>query len=157
MQRDLLQQIDREDVENHYRRTYQTGSKALFFGQNIDQNETWIPLLEKAYAKAHGDYASLSGGWIGEGLEDFCGGVTTELLASDILDLDAFWDDEMSRVNEEFLFGCSTGLLDGGYGERNGISEGHAYVVMEARTLKEGQRLVKLRYDAESVIECYVS
>ncbi|KAK1756479.1 calpain-D [Echria macrotheca] len=145
MQRDLLQQIDREDVERVYRKTYQTGSKALFFAQCKDQNETWVPLIEKAYAKAHGDYASLSGGWIGEGLEDLSGGVTTELLASDILDLDGFWDNELSRVNEEFLFGCSTGLLDGGYGDRDGISEGHAYVVMEARTLKDGTRLLKLR------------
>jgi hypothetical protein len=145
MQRDLLQQIDREDVENVYRKTYQTGSKALFFAQCKDQNETWVPLIQKAYAKAHGDYASLSGGWIGEGLEDLSGGVTTELLASDILDLDGFWDLELSKVNEEFLFGCSTGLLDGGYGDRDGIEEGHAYVVMEARKLKNGTRLVKLR------------
>jgi flagellar biosynthesis GTPase FlhF len=145
MQRDLLQQIDREDVENVYRKTYQTGSKALFFAQCRDQSETWVPLIEKAYAKAHGDYAALSGGWIGEGLEDLSGGVTTELLTSDILDIDEFWDNEMSKVNEEFLFGCSTGLLEHGYGERSGITEGHAYVVMDARTLKSGQRLVKLR------------
>ncbi|KAL2170726.1 hypothetical protein VTG60DRAFT_4474 [Thermothelomyces hinnuleus] len=145
LQRDLLQQIDREDVERVYRKTYQTGSKALFFAQCKDQNETWVPLIEKAYAKAHGDYLSLSGGWIGEGLEDLSGGVTTELLASDILDLDSFWENELSKVNEEFLFGCSTGLLDGGYGDRDGIEEGHAYLVMEARTLKNGTRLVKLR------------
>ncbi|KAK2032494.1 calpain family cysteine protease [Colletotrichum zoysiae] len=145
MQRDLLQQIDREDVERVYRKTYQTGSKALFFAQCKDQNETWVPLLEKAYAKAHGDYASLAGGWIGEGLEDLSGGVTTELLTSDILDIDGFWENELSKVNEEFLFGCSTGLLDGGYGEREGISEGHAYVILEARTLKSGERLIKLR------------
>ncbi|KAK7413320.1 hypothetical protein QQX98_007830 [Neonectria punicea] len=145
MQRDLLQQIDREDVENVYRKTYQTGSKALFFAQCKDQNETWVPLIEKAYAKAHGDYASLAGGWIGEGLEDLSGGVTTELLTSDILDIDGFWENEMVRVNDEFLFGASTGLLEYGYGDRNGIAEGHAYIVMEARTLKSGQRLVKLR------------
>ncbi|KAH8673536.1 hypothetical protein BX600DRAFT_508788 [Xylariales sp. PMI_506] len=147
MQRDLLSQIDREheDAEQNYRRTYQTGSKALFFGSNKDQNETWLPLLEKAYAKVHGDFSSLSGGWIGEGLEDLSGGVTTEMLASDILDFDEFWENELSKVNEEFLFGCSTGLLDPGYGERSGIREGHAYVVMDARTLKSGERLVKLR------------
>ncbi|PNP50037.1 hypothetical protein FNYG_15990 [Fusarium nygamai] len=145
MQRDLLQQIDREDNENVYRKTYQTGSKAPFFAQCRDQNETWVPLFEKAYAKAHGDYTSLDGGWIGEGVEDLSGGVTTELLTSDILDIDEFWDKEMSRVNDEFLFGAYTGLLEHGYDERNGISEGHAYVVMEARTLKSGQRLVKLR------------
>ncbi|OBS15410.1 hypothetical protein FPOA_13748 [Fusarium poae] len=120
MQRDLLQQIDREDNEYVYRKTYQTGSKALFFAQCRDQNETWVPLFEKAYAKAHGDHASLAGGWIGEGVEDLSGGVTTELLTSDILDIDEFWDKEMSRVNDEFLFGASTSLLEHGYGERNG-------------------------------------
>jgi hypothetical protein len=123
----------------------------LFFAKNKDQNETWLPLLEKAYAKAHGDFLSLSGGWIGEGLEDLSGGVTTELLTSDILDEDEFWNNELSKVNGEFLFGCSTGLLDGGYGERNGISEGHAYVVMDARTLKSGQRLLKLRYVVDMI------
>ncbi|KAI1739781.1 hypothetical protein F4680DRAFT_135472 [Xylaria scruposa] len=145
MQRDLMNQIDRESPEKEYRKTYQTGSKALFFGQCKNQNETWVALFEKAYAKAHGDFGSLAGGWIGEGLEDLTGGVTTELLASDILDLDEFWENEVSKVNQEFLFGCSTGLLDGGYGDRNGIREGHAYVVMDARTLKSGERLVKLR------------
>jgi len=80
-----------------------------------------------------------------EGVEDLTGGVTTELLTSDILDTDEFWENEIMKVNKEFLFGCSTGLLDGGYGNRDGISEGHAYVLMEARVLKSGQRLVKLR------------
>ncbi|PHH55425.1 Calpain clp-1 [Ceratocystis fimbriata CBS 114723] len=147
MQRDLLEQIDNNiDVEDKYNQTYHTGSKALFFASNADNNETWVPLLEKAYAKAHGDYESLDGGWIGEALEDMTGGVTTELLTGDILDTDSFWENELSRVNKDFLFGCSTGFTDGGgTGERNGIVEGHAYVVTETRVLKSGVRLVKLR------------
>ena len=100
----------------------------------------------QAYAKAHGDYASLGGGWMGEGLGDLTGGVTTELLASDILDTDDFWENEMTKVNKEFLFGCSTGLFDEGYGERDGICEGHSYFVMCTKELKSGERLVKLRY-----------
>lgn len=145
VQRHLLEQTDREDVEKEYRKTYQTGSQSLYFAHCRDQNETWLPLLEKAYAKAHGDYAALGGGWIGEGVEDLTGGVTTELLTSDILDTDEFWNNEILKVNKEFLFGCSTGLLDGGYGQREGISERHAYVIMEARQLSTGQRLLKLR------------
>lgn len=143
--RHLLEQTDREDVEKEYRKTYQTGSQSLFFAHCKDPNQTWLPLLEKAYAKAHGDYHSLSGGWIGEGVEDITGGVTTELLTSDILDTDEFWHNEILNVNKEFIFGCSTGLLDYGYGNRDGISEGHAYVIMEARELSTGERLLKLR------------
>ncbi|KAF4332354.1 hypothetical protein FBEOM_13850 [Fusarium beomiforme] len=145
LQRALLQQTDRVDAESEYKTTYQTGSKALFFAQCRDQNETWVPLIEKAYAKAHGDYAALACGWVGEGLEDLSGGVATQLFTSDILDPDLFWADELSKVNQEFLFGASTGILDGGYGERDGISEGHAYIVVAAHTLKSGKRLLKIR------------
>jgi len=49
------------------------------------------------------------------------------------------------KVNKEFIFGCSTGFLESGYGERDGIVEGHVYLVMEARKLSNGERLVKLR------------
>ena len=49
--------------DDEYQRVMQTGSKALYFAQCREQNETWLPLLEKAYAKAHGDYGAIEGGW----------------------------------------------------------------------------------------------
>ncbi|KAG6990274.1 Calpain-type cysteine protease ADL1 [Fusarium oxysporum f. sp. conglutinans] len=90
--------------------------------------------------------ASLAGGFIGEGVDDLPGGVTAELLTSDILDIDELWDKAISRVNDEILFGASTGLLEHGHGECNGIiEEEHVYAIMKTRTLASGQRLVKLR------------
>lgn len=147
MQRDLLQRhcSDIEGAKESYRMIYQTGSRSLFFAHCKDQNETWVPLLEKAFAKVHGDYASLDTGWMGEGVEDLSGGVTTQVLASDILDTQEYWDTRLSRVNRDFLFGVSAGVLEDGYGERNGITEGHSYVIMEVYTLISGQRLLKLR------------
>lgn len=36
----------------------QKGGEALYFG-NCKSEETWLPLIEKAYAKAHGDYFAI--------------------------------------------------------------------------------------------------
>ena len=52
----------RKDPEEEYRKAFQSGSQALYFAQCNDFNETWLPLLEKAYAKAHGDFAAIDGG-----------------------------------------------------------------------------------------------
>lgn len=148
--------VNRKDSEEEYRKTHQTGSRALFFAQCSDENETWLPLLEKAFAKAHGDYASIDGGFTGEALEDLTGGVTSEVYSTDILDKQAFWRDELMKVNQEFLFGCATGAYsswlennpNAPLRERQGIFEGHAYSIMEAREIEEDgvvHQLVKLR------------
>ena len=55
--------IGMPNPDDEYQKIMQTGSKALYFAQCRDQNVTWLPLLEKAYAKAHGDYGAIEGGW----------------------------------------------------------------------------------------------
>ncbi|EMC99760.1 hypothetical protein BAUCODRAFT_30166 [Baudoinia panamericana UAMH 10762] len=131
-----------KNVEKEYQKRFQTGSKALYFAQCSDPNETWLPLLEKAFAKAHGDYLAVEGGFVGEAIEDLTGGVTSELHATDILSREDFWENELSKVNRQFLFGC--GQSRGFDGDRRGIQHRHAYSVMEAREV-DGKRLVKLR------------
>jgi hypothetical protein len=48
-----------------FRESLRKGSNALYFGSCRDSNETWLPLIEKAYAKAHGDYQAIDGGVTG--------------------------------------------------------------------------------------------
>lgn len=57
--------LDPEASRVEYKKTFQTGSDALFFGSCTDPNETWVPLIEKAFTKVHGDYDSINGGWPG--------------------------------------------------------------------------------------------
>ncbi|KAK6951216.1 hypothetical protein Daesc_007747 [Daldinia eschscholtzii] len=144
LERILWEDRERINSEEQYRKAYQSGSGALYFAQCEHENETWLPLLEKAYAKAHGDYASIEGGFTGEGIEDLTGGVTSELYTTDILDKEYFWKEELMKVNDEFLFGCSTGMWGSYWGERKGIYELHAYSIMKAVDI-DGQRLVLLK------------
>lgn len=65
----LLYHNDRDK----YNISARTGSQTLYFARSGTVGETWIPLIEKAYAKAHGDYASLDGGYQCEGVEDLTG------------------------------------------------------------------------------------
>lgn len=44
------------------RENLQKGGEALFFARCNERSDTWLPLIEKAYAKAHGDYGSIEGG-----------------------------------------------------------------------------------------------
>ena len=137
-----LELQDSKDTEKEYKKRFQTGSKALYFAQCTNPNETWLPLLEKAFAKAHGDYLAVEGGFVGEAIEDLTGGVTSEIHSTDILDKDAFWTNELLQVNKLFLFGC--GQSRGVDLDRKGIQHRHAYSIMEAREI-DGIRLLKLR------------
>ncbi|UNI15490.1 hypothetical protein JDV02_002019 [Purpureocillium takamizusanense] len=140
----LFDECERVNPEEAYRRIYQSNSGSLYFAQCEHPQETWLPLLEKCYAKAHGDYAAIEGGFGGEGIEDLTGGVTSEIFTTDILDKEHFWS-ELLRVNQEFLFGCSTGVWgESTWGERKGIMERHSYSVQRAVEI-DGKRLVRLK------------
>ena len=134
--------IDPTEKRKGFRKAFQTGSDALFYGSCADENETWVPLLEKAFAKAHGDYNAINGGWPGEGLEDLTGGITTMIMSDDILDLDELWTEGLMHVNKTFLFGVGTRNYQAGDINRQGIEDGHAYSVLKAVEYKEERLLL---------------
>ena len=52
--------------EQEYQSLALTGSRALYFTAASDPNETWLPLMEKSYARAHGDYGAIRNFYIGQ-------------------------------------------------------------------------------------------
>ncbi|KAF2194304.1 cysteine proteinase [Zopfia rhizophila CBS 207.26] len=120
------------EKERKWKKNNQTGSDALYFASCADQNETWLPLLEKAYAKVHGDYQSISGGISGEAVEDMTGGVTTKVLTNRILSKERLWK-ELLEVNKQFLFSASSpGGLGGDTHSRRGLALNHVYSIIKA-------------------------
>ncbi|KAH7201169.1 hypothetical protein DER44DRAFT_727641 [Fusarium oxysporum] len=132
----------------YHRKQKQCNSEALFFAKCIDPNETWLPLLEKAFAKVHGDYQALDGGWAGIAMEDLTGGIATLIATNSILDKERLWRELLScgTIDGEFLFTLSSGP---GFQHRNGIVLSHTYSILEAIELKKEHggmtRLVKIR------------
>ena len=59
------EQEDLTHLPRDIRRKLQQGQRALYFSSCKDGEETWLPLIEKAYAKAHGDYEAIEAGLVG--------------------------------------------------------------------------------------------
>jgi hypothetical protein len=133
-----------------WREREQRGGDALYFAKSADENETWIPLMEKAYAKIHGDYDAIQGGWPGEGVEDLTGGVTVTLQCDRVFSKERLWR-ELVNEKGEFLFSVTT-LPSRYYASswKNSLATYHAYSLLAAVEAvgEDGKshRLVKIRY-----------
>ncbi|KAM0264054.1 hypothetical protein ACHAPA_008426 [Fusarium lateritium] len=132
-----------------YKKQKQTGSESLYFAKCEDSNETWLPLLEKAYAKVHGDYQALDGGWAGTAVEDLTGGVNTVVAGNRVLRKERLWREMLGSDGEdgEFVFGLSAG--GPGDEHNNGIVLRHAYSILRVAEVEDEDankiRLVKIR------------
>ncbi|KAG2011180.1 calpain [Coprinopsis cinerea AmutBmut pab1-1] len=140
------QQICRQD-KDAYNAMARKGGEGLFFAKSGYDGETWVPLIEKAFAKLHGTYEALSGGQTAQALEDLTGGVNESWKIMDILDTDRFWEEELSKAGVDRFFDVSLARLTKNasqtYNTENLVFR-HAYSVLRARQVC-GRRFVVIR------------
>ncbi|CAE7095601.1 unnamed protein product [Rhizoctonia solani] len=127
--------------KEQYEARARVGGQTLQFSRSKTENETWLPLLEKAYAKLNGDYQAIIGGLDAEAIEALTGGISILTPIKDILNTNKFWN-ELLNINKDRLFGCS---IDGARaGQITGLITSHAYSVLEALEVN-GKRFVRIR------------
>lgn len=127
-------------------------SKLPVFASCVKQEELWVPLIEKAYAKLFGCYETLVSGFIDDGVVDMTGFVCEKKTLSDkdgmfTEDPDKFWEFMHESKENGSLMGCS--VAGGGVeskviidGVNCGVLSGHAYALNDIIELKgkEGKR-----------------
>ncbi|XP_055333295.1 calpain-15-like [Paramacrobiotus metropolitanus] len=121
----------------------------LAFSQ-AGRKQLWVPLIEKALAKAHGSYYSIEGGFVNEGLM-FLTGAPCERINLDATspeEYDSIWARLLSSHSSRFLMGASCGKLNQSLNEQECLSLGlrprHSYSLLDVMDA-DGNRLVRLR------------
>jgi Ca2+-binding EF-hand superfamily protein len=113
-----------------------------YFARCFEKSEFWVPIIEKAYAKLHGSYASLEHGCICEALQDLTGEATEILDAHRIR-----WSELLKLYEKGGLMGCA--FNSGNYKDMktkqnelnkrksDGILSDHAYAILELKEVEK--------------------
>lgn len=113
------------------------------FAQMGNDQSIWVAILEKAFAKLHGNYAHLAGGSSNMAMQNIIGGpVGTRDHKQDNAteeDINALFTELQAMDNANHMFTAGSARTD------HGMVGGHAYSVLGVHTLSTGARLVKMR------------
>lgn len=121
-----------------------------FFASCRDPNEMWVPIVEKAYAKLHGNYGAIEAGDVNEGLVDLTGEVSEHIIlgndkSSTPKDA-ALFKRLAENIKESYLMGCSIVSKESAMEEKTsqGLLKNHAYAIIDCQEV-QGVKLLRLR------------
>ena len=102
-------------------------------------DQLWVPLLEKAYARAHGSYSAISGGWMAEAMLDVTGCSCESVWFHEKgFDFQLTWARMLSWADSGFMLALATGA-GGAQLRKTGLVGGHAYSVLEVREITDAR------------------
>lgn len=93
--------------------------KYLYFAQPGWGGSLWAPLLEKSFAKVHGNYDNLNGGFPSEGFKYLTNAPTStyDLAGDNGLSVDAFWEVIDDADSDKYMINVWTGGGPDGQGD----------------------------------------
>uniref|UniRef100_H2ZIF1 Calpain catalytic domain-containing protein n=1 Tax=Ciona savignyi TaxID=51511 RepID=H2ZIF1_CIOSA len=120
---------------------------SLCFGRSANRDEFWLPLLEKAYAKVHGSYQAIEGGFTQDGMEDLTGGIAVTYQLGGKTPDHLYRTMTKALRNDSFVCGGIQGTSES-VDKKTGLVSAHAYSALKvAKVNYRGStvKLVKLR------------
>lgn len=104
----------------------------------------WGAILEKAFAKFHGNYVHIDGGWPVYSVRTMHG-TPMETIYHNQTDKETLWNRIVAHDNDKDILQAGTPGGSDRYTNEYGLVQGHAYTLLGHAVLSNGTRLVKLR------------
>ncbi len=106
------------------------------------ENELWVVLLEKAWAKLYSSFKRIEAGYPEEGLHDLTGAPVRQIvLQGSTFDKEKEWKYLVDASQREYAMVSSSQPGSDTNKSVSGIVQGHAYTFMKATTLNfQGQQ-----------------
>ncbi|CAB3397395.1 unnamed protein product [Caenorhabditis bovis] len=132
-------------VDDYFPCYAQTRSLGMAIGR---RNQLWVPLIEKALAKAVGSYSKLHGASLTQGLSMLTGAACVNYNTPEQpTDFDTFWAKLVSSKESGFLMCCVCGgretTVEQDY-KSQGLLTNHAYSILDVVTV-HNHRLMRIR------------
>ena len=114
------------------------------FSKVAHDGAMWMPILEKAFAKYHGNYMHIEAGWPIESARTLYGAPGLNISHSNV-SVDELWESlSLHDGKDDIIQAASPGSSDA-YKNSDGLYNGHAYTTLGVVTLSNGVRLVRVR------------
>ncbi|CAI5439239.1 unnamed protein product [Caenorhabditis angaria] len=110
------------------------------------RNQLWVPLIEKALAKALGSYSMLCGASVIRGLSLLTGApcILYYTPKDDSIEVETFWAELISAKASGFIMCCSSYRTLREEYHKSGLRSGHAYSILDVND-EYGFRLLRVR------------
>ena len=120
------------------------GNKSTLFAGIGEDSSLWVPMMEKAFAKYHGNYSHIVGGDARMAARTMNNAPFDIVHHRKDLKMEALWKKMSEHHKKGHILMAGTPGSDDSYENDWGLVFGHAYNVLGVKTLSDGQRLVKM-------------